>query len=144
MSSHNQNENTAASPNFVSIVLILTFVITLGIMSFGNFPTSIVEAENEASVAVAELAADVPLPTETDIPPTATIEPRPTAPDLRWLAAGRANKNSPALFDLAPLVRGGHFRTRRWKAGIIGSKGMLEYCACGDRRAFIRQRFVAR
>jgi len=76
MSSHDQNDNTAASPNFVSIVLILTFVLTFGILSFGNFPAPVVEADEEGSVAVADVATDVPLPTATDMPPTAT--PLPT------------------------------------------------------------------
>ena len=74
MSSHNQNENTAASPSFVSIVLILTFFITLGIMSFGNFPTPVIETDDETSIAVAEVATDSPLPTETSLPPTETVE----------------------------------------------------------------------
>lgn len=75
MSSHNQNEHNAASSNFVSIVLILTFVITLGIMSFGTFPTTLVEAEGEEMVAVAEIATEMPLPTETELPPTVTTLP---------------------------------------------------------------------
>lgn len=80
MSSHNHNENTAASPSFVSIVLILTFVIILGIMSFGTFPTPVVEADDETSIAVAEVATDAPLPTETDLPPTATVEVQTSLP----------------------------------------------------------------
>lgn len=81
MSSHNQNENTATSPSFVSFVSILTFFIILGILSFGNFPTPVVEADNEVSVSVSEVATDVSIPTETDLPPTVTIEPTllPTA-----------------------------------------------------------------
>lgn len=83
MSSH--NHNNAASPSFVGIVLILTFVITLGIMSFGTFPVPLVEADDDQVVAVAEVATDVPEATATEVPssptpvPTETNTSEPTA-----------------------------------------------------------------
>lgn len=94
------NHNSAASPSFVSIVLILTFVIALGILGFGTLPTALVEANDDTIDAVANLATDVPAATVTEIPssptpvpiatntsePTSTPIPEPTGipeqPDL--------------------------------------------------------------
>ena len=72
--------------NFAGIVLVLTFVIILVLINVGLRPPTIVEGSEEP-VEVAEVATEVPLPTETSIPstvePTATsipptIEPTPT------------------------------------------------------------------
>ena len=75
MSSHNQNDHNAASSNFVSFVLVITFIIIFGIMSFGTFPEAHVVAEGGEAVAVAEIATDIPLPTETELPATVTLIP---------------------------------------------------------------------
>lgn len=87
MSSQKEKENASASPSFVTIVLVITFFITFAITSFGNFPIPLVEADDEASVAVVKVATDTP-PTATIAPTshptnTPTIAPTATTPPTR-------------------------------------------------------------
>jgi len=73
MSSHNQQ----TSPSFISIVLVLTFVIVLGIISFGAQPPTIVHGTDD-STAIMAISTDAPVPTETPMPPTSIPTEVPT------------------------------------------------------------------
>lgn len=75
MASNNQENHSDSMANFTGIVLTLTFVIIITIVSIGSSPPTIVEGSEDV-VEVVEVATDIPLPTETPIPPTAT--PMPT------------------------------------------------------------------
>ncbi len=75
MASQNQDNHNDSMANFTGIVLILTFVIIVTVISIGSPPPTIVEGSEDGVDAI-EVAADIPLPTETVIPPTAT--PMPT------------------------------------------------------------------
>jgi mono/diheme cytochrome c family protein len=78
VASQNQESHNDSMANFTGVVLVLAFVIIMALASVGSRPPTIV-SESEESVAVAEVATAVPLPTETPIP---TDEPTTVPTDL--------------------------------------------------------------
>jgi len=79
MASQNQESHNNAMANFTGMVLVLTFIIIVTIISVGSPPPTMGE-ESEDFVEVVDVATNVPLPTETPIPPT--VEPTTIPTDI--------------------------------------------------------------